>query len=143
MMARTYTEGVGRRFRFVQVDVFTDTPLHGNPLAVFLDADGLSEVEMQGLAREMNLSETVFVLPVTDGRAAERAGSRLRIFTPGMELPFAGHPSIGAAWVLADEGRIPMTGRTTRIGLRDGRGRPRPVDPPANGRPSGGDDAPP
>jgi trans-2,3-dihydro-3-hydroxyanthranilate isomerase len=80
-------------------------------LAVFLDADraeaggaGLTDEEMQGLAREMNLSETVFVLPPTAGGARAGASFRLRIFTPTMELPFAGHPSIGAAWVLADEG---------------------------------------
>jgi trans-2,3-dihydro-3-hydroxyanthranilate isomerase len=101
---------VTRRFRFRQVDVFTDTPLCGNPLAVFMDADGLDDAEMQALAREMNLSETAFVLPATAAGAAAGASHRLRIFTPGMELPFAGHPAIGAAWVLADEGLIALEG---------------------------------
>ena len=66
--------------------------------------------EMQALAREMNLSETAFVLPPTAAGAAAGASHRLRIFTPGMELPFAGHPAIGAAWVLADEGSIALEG---------------------------------
>jgi len=101
---------VTRRFRFRQVDVFTDQPLCGNPLAVFVDADGLTDTEMQALAREMNLSETAFVLPPTPGGAAAGASHRLRIFTPGMELPFAGHPALGAAWVLADEGLIGLEG---------------------------------
>jgi trans-2,3-dihydro-3-hydroxyanthranilate isomerase len=99
---------VARRFRFRQVDVFTDRPLHGNPLAVFPDARRLTDGEMQALAREMNLSETCFVLPPTEAGRAAGADYRLRIFTPGVELPFAGHPSIGAAWVLADEGRLPL-----------------------------------
>ncbi len=90
--------------------MFTDTPLCGNPLAVFVDAVGLSDPEMQALAREMNLSETAFVLPPTRAGAAAGASHRLRIFTPGMELPFAGHPAIGAAWVLADEGSIALEG---------------------------------
>ncbi len=110
MMASPYTRRVSRRFRFRQVDVFTDTPLCGNPLAVYVDADGLSDAEMQALAREMNLSETAFVLQPTPAGAAAGASHRLRIFTPGMELPFAGHPAIGAAWVLADEGIIALEG---------------------------------
>jgi trans-2,3-dihydro-3-hydroxyanthranilate isomerase len=98
-----------RRFRFRQVDVFTDRPLPGNPLAVFPDAAGLSDEEMQALAREMNISETCFVLQPTAGGAAERADYRVRIFTPGRELPFAGHPAVGTAWVLADEGRFALS----------------------------------
>ncbi len=97
-----------RRYRFRQVDVFTDRPLHGNPLAVFPGAVGLTVAEMQALAREMNLSETTFVLPPTEEGMARGADYRLRIFTPGLELPFAGHPSIGSAWVLAEEGRFPL-----------------------------------
>jgi len=82
--------------RYVVADVFTDTPLAGNPVAVFTDARGLEADEMQRLARELNLSETVFVLPSeTDGHA------RIRIFSPGVELPFAGHPTLGTAFVLA------------------------------------------
>jgi trans-2,3-dihydro-3-hydroxyanthranilate isomerase len=106
---------VSRRYRFLQVDVFTDRPLHGNPLAVFPDAEGLDEGELQALAREMNISETVFVLPPTPEGAADGADYRLRIYTPGRELPFAGHPSIGAAWVLADEGRLPLRRPVTRV----------------------------
>ncbi|WP_375463519.1 PhzF family phenazine biosynthesis protein [uncultured Methylobacterium sp.] len=83
--------------RFVTLDVFTDRPLAGNPLAVVLDADGLNGPAMQGIAREFNLSETVFVCAPTDSR--HRA--RLRIFTPARELPFAGHPTIGTAVLLA------------------------------------------
>jgi trans-2,3-dihydro-3-hydroxyanthranilate isomerase len=85
-----------RRFRYVLADVFTDTPLQGNQLAVFTDGRDLTGEEMQAVAREMNLSETVFVLPA----AAEDADVRIRIFTPSVELPFAGHPTLGAAFVL-------------------------------------------
>lgn len=104
-----------RRFAFRQVDVFTDRPLHGNPLAVFSDADGLSDDEMQALAREMNISETAFVLPPTAEGRAENADYRVRIFTPGRELPFAGHPAIGTAWVLADEGRFDLAAPRTQV----------------------------
>jgi trans-2,3-dihydro-3-hydroxyanthranilate isomerase len=82
--------------RYVHVDVFTDRPLTGNQLAVFTDARELGDETMQALAREMRFSESVFVLP------PERGGTvRLRIFTPRTELQFAGHPILGAAWVLA------------------------------------------
>jgi trans-2,3-dihydro-3-hydroxyanthranilate isomerase len=85
-----------RRFRYVVADVFTDTPLTGNALAVFTDARDLSEADMQALARETKLSESVFVLPAT----TDDADVRIRIFTPAVELPFAGHPTLGAAFVL-------------------------------------------
>jgi len=85
-----------RRFRYVVCDVFTDTPLQGNQLAVFTDARDLDSLTMQALAREMNFSETVFVLPP---QAAD-ADVRIRIFTPRSELPFAGHPTLGTAFVL-------------------------------------------
>jgi trans-2,3-dihydro-3-hydroxyanthranilate isomerase len=85
-----------RTFRYVVADVFTDTPLAGNPVAVFTDARGLEAEEMQRLARELNLSETVFVFPAEEGGHA-----RIRIFTPTLELPFAGHPTLGTAFVLA------------------------------------------
>jgi trans-2,3-dihydro-3-hydroxyanthranilate isomerase len=85
-----------RRFRYVVADVFTDVPLAGNQLAVFTDARDLDSETMQLLAREMNFSETVFVLPP----GADDADVRIRIFTPGMELPFAGHPVLGTAFVL-------------------------------------------
>src|SRR5437867_6910830 len=83
-------------FRYVVADVFTDKPLTGNQLAVFTDARELEDATMQALAREMSFSETVFVLPAEgDGHA------RIRIFTPASELPFAGHPTLGSAFVLA------------------------------------------
>jgi trans-2,3-dihydro-3-hydroxyanthranilate isomerase len=91
-----------RQYRFVQVDVFTEEMFRGNPLAVVLDADGLSDVEMQSIAREMNLSETTFILPATRPDCV----ARVRIFTPGLELPFAGHPTIGTAFVMAAEGLL-------------------------------------
>jgi trans-2,3-dihydro-3-hydroxyanthranilate isomerase len=106
---------VSRRFRFRLVDVFTDRVMQGNPLAVFPDASGLTDGEMQSLAREMNLSETSFVLPPTPAGLDQRADYRLRIFTPTMELPMAGHPAIGAAWVLADDGRFELGTPTTEI----------------------------
>lgn len=96
-----------RRYSFVQVDVFTARPLEGNPLAVFTDGRGLSDAEMQALAREMNLSETTYVLPRDAADERER-GVRVRIFTTEEELPFAGHPTLGTAMVLralnSDEG---------------------------------------
>jgi trans-2,3-dihydro-3-hydroxyanthranilate isomerase len=85
-----------RRFRYVLCDVFTDRALAGNQLAVFTDARDLTGEEMQALARETNLSETVFCLPP----GAADADVRIRIFTPARELPFAGHPTLGAAFVL-------------------------------------------
>ena len=83
-------------FRYVVCDVFTDRPLTGNPLAVFTDARAIPEALLQPLAREMNFSESVFVYPPASGGHA-----RIRIFTPGHELPFAGHPVLGTAFVLA------------------------------------------
>jgi len=81
--------------QFYQVDVFTSEPFGGNPLAVFPSGGELSEREFQQIAREMNLSETVFVLPPTDPRAA----AKVRIFTPFQEIPFAGHPILGTFYV--------------------------------------------
>ena len=85
-----------RSFRYVVVDVFTDVPLAGNQLAVFTDARDLDPLTMQALARETNFSETVFVLPPSSAEA----DVRIRIFTPALELPFAGHPTLGTAFVL-------------------------------------------
>lgn len=90
------------RYRLRWVDVFTDRALAGNPLAVVLQADGLSTVQMQAIARETNLSETTFVLPPEKREHAVK----VRIFTPYAELPFAGHPTIGTSWVLLDEGLV-------------------------------------
>lgn len=88
-----------RAFRFVTVDVFTETRFGGNPLAVFPDARGLSADEMQALAAEFNLSETTFVLPADSAQHS----ARVRIFNRVGEMPFAGHPNIGTAFVLAQE----------------------------------------
>ena len=90
---------MSRPYKFVQLDVFTKTPLTGNPLAIFTDGRGLSDQQMQALAREMNLSETTFILPRK--RAVEaKEGTRVRIFTVEEELPFAGHPTLGTALYL-------------------------------------------
>ncbi len=89
-----------RSFAFATVDVFTDRRFGGNPLAVFPEAEGLSDAEMQALAAEFNLSETTFVLPPRDPANT----ARVRIFTPKAELPFAGHPNVGTGWVLASRG---------------------------------------
>jgi trans-2,3-dihydro-3-hydroxyanthranilate isomerase len=89
---------------FEVVDVFAERPFAGNPLAVVLDADDLSTEQMQVIAREFNLSETTF--PVRTSTAG--ADYRLRIFTPTQELPFAGHPSVGSAWLMAQLGRVPV-----------------------------------
>jgi trans-2,3-dihydro-3-hydroxyanthranilate isomerase len=93
-----------RRIPIVQLDVFTSRPLEGNSLAVIPDGRGLSTEEMQALAREMNLSETTFVIP-RDGAIERERGVRVRIFTVEEELPFAGHPTLGTAFVLRADSR--------------------------------------
>jgi trans-2,3-dihydro-3-hydroxyanthranilate isomerase len=99
-------------FRYVVADVFTDTPLAGNGVAVFTDAREIPEEQLQPLARELNLSETVFVLPAEgDGHA------RIRIFTPAAELPFAGHPTLGTAFVLAGPLQLPEIRLETGAGV--------------------------
>ena len=98
-------------FRYVVCDVFTDTPLTGNQLAVFTDAREIPEEQLQQLAREMNFSETVFVYPKeADGHA------RMRIFTPEAEIPFAGHPTLGTAFVLAGPLQLPEIRLETGVG---------------------------
>ena len=92
-----------KRCEYVRVDVFSTKPFGGNPLAVFPDARGLTSRDMQLLAKEMNLSETTFVLPASK---RSHADFRVRIFTPDMELPYAGHPTIGTFVVLASDGRL-------------------------------------
>lgn len=96
---------------FIQVDVFTDRPFGGNPLAVFYQAEGLTSAQMQQLAREMNLSESSFVMP----GQAPGADFKVRIFTPAKELPFAGHPVIGTHWALAHLGRIALQEPVTTV----------------------------
>ncbi|HSF40555.1 MAG TPA: PhzF family phenazine biosynthesis protein [Thermoanaerobaculia bacterium] len=106
------------RYRYLTADVFTDRPFGGNPLAVFPDAREISPQRMQQVARELNLSETVFVLPPEDPGHTRR----LRIFTPGVELPFAGHPTVGTALILAWLGEIPLAGEEARIVFEEGVG---------------------
>jgi trans-2,3-dihydro-3-hydroxyanthranilate isomerase len=104
--------------RFLTADVFTDRAFGGNQLAVFPDGTSLSSATMQRVAREFNFSETVFVLPP----ASSGHTRQLRIFTPGMEIPFAGHPTIGTAFVLASIGEIPLKEEWTRIVFEEGAG---------------------
>jgi trans-2,3-dihydro-3-hydroxyanthranilate isomerase len=98
--------------RYTVLDVFTDTPLEGNQVAVFHDGSSLSGETMQRAARELNLSETVFVLPATDG-----ADARVRIFTPLAELPFAGHPVLGTAFALGERSDAPVVRLETGAGV--------------------------
>jgi trans-2,3-dihydro-3-hydroxyanthranilate isomerase len=99
------------RHRFLTADVFTDRAFGGNQLAVFPDARAIPEQRLLDVAREFNFSETTFVYPPADLRHTRR----VRIFTPGGEVPFAGHPTIGTAHVLAEAGEIVLTGETTHI----------------------------
>ena len=103
-----------RTFRFVTTDVFTDRQFGGNQLAVVLDARGLSAGEMLAITREFNYSETTFVLPPERGGAC-----RVRIFTPGAEVPFAGHPTIGTAHVLFATGAVWAEGAETMVVLEE------------------------
>ena len=103
-----------RKLSYTVVDVFTDTALAGNPLAVFTNAAGVEPELMQRLARELNLSETAFVLP-----AGREATARIRIFTPRTELPFAGHPIVGTAFVLARSAPLGEVRLLTGVGLVD------------------------
>jgi trans-2,3-dihydro-3-hydroxyanthranilate isomerase len=103
------------RYAFYTVDVFSERIFGGNPLAVFPEAQGLGPATMQRIAGELNLSETAFVLPAEDPAHTRR----LRIFTPQVELPFAGHPTIGTAFVLAATGRVGLSGEQTRMRLEE------------------------
>lgn len=106
------------QYRFATADVFTDRPFGGNQLAVLPDATGLDAAQMQVIAREFSYSESVFVFPPANPAHTRR----LRIFTPGEEVPFAGHPTVGAAFVLASLGAIPLSGAETRIVFEEGVG---------------------
>ena len=112
---------MGNRYRYLHLDVFTGERFGGNQLAVFLDARGLPDATMQAAAKEMNFSESTFILP------AERPDTdiRMRIFTPGREMPMAGHPTVGSAFALALAGVIPAGRRRWVFGLNIG---PTPVD---------------
>ena len=105
-----------RTYEFVQLDVFTSTALAGNPLAVFIDGRGLNDGEMQALAREMNLSETTFILP-RDPATEAREGKKVRIFTVAEELPFAGHPTLGTALHLFASESVPNSKEPAEITL--------------------------
>ena len=118
---------MSREYRFVQVDVFTERVFGGNPLAVVFEAATLDGGEMQAIAREMNCSETTFLLPPTRPDCA----ARVRIFTPAREVPFAGHPTIGTSWVLATE-RLMAAGATS-FNLEEGIG---PVEVTLEGEPT-------
>ena len=112
---------------YLHYDVFTDKPLVGNQLAVFTDAQGLHTAQMQAIAREMNFSESTFILPT------ERPGTdiRMRIFTPYNEMPMAGHPTIGSTFALAHNGVIKTGAKRFVFGLNIG---PTPVDLEWEGR---------
>lgn len=103
-----------RKYRYFVCDVFTKSAFGGNPLAVFTEAQGLSSLEMGKIAREMNLSETTFVLPPTK----PEADFKVRIFTPATEIPFAGHPTLGTAYVMAEKGSA--TGTELKLELNIG-----------------------
>ena len=108
-----------QKFSMVQVDVFTDRALTGNSLAVFLDGRGLSTEHMQDLAREMNLSETTFILP-GDAATEKTRGVRVRIFTVQEELPFAGHPTLGTAFVMRGQASASASPEEVRLDLNAG-----------------------
>ncbi|MBV8855554.1 MAG: PhzF family phenazine biosynthesis protein [Acidobacteria bacterium] len=107
-----------RRLHYHLVDVFTDRAFGGNPLAVVTNGRGVDDATMQAIAKEFNLSETTFVLPPDD----PRHDWRVRIFTPGNELPMAGHPTVGTAFVLAREHLIPRGERESKIIFEEGVG---------------------
>lgn len=122
---------MAKRYHFVQADVFTAQAFGGNQLAVFTDARGLSADEMQTLAHEMNFSESTFVLPPEIPHAVKR----VRIFTLGKEMPMAGHPTVGTAFVLAKRGEIPLTGERTEAILQLGIGPVGVTIEQSNGKP--------
>ena len=120
------------RYRYFTADVFTNAPFGGNQLAVFPDARGIPESRLQDVTREFNYAETTFVYPPTDPRHTRQ----VRIFTPGAEVPFAGHPTVGTAHVLTSIGEIALTGDTTHIVFEEGVGPVRVVIRSANGVPT-------
>src|SRR3989475_7124022 len=117
-----------KRLSLVQVDVFSAEPLQGNALAVVLDGTGLSDAQMQAFAKETNLSETTFVFP-RDAAIERERGVRVRIFTVAEELPFAGHPTLGTAFVLrgstgAHEVRLDLNVGQVPVGFEESPGQP-------------------
>jgi trans-2,3-dihydro-3-hydroxyanthranilate isomerase len=106
------------RYRYYTCDVFAERRFGGNPLAVLPEAAGLSTEQMQRIAREFNYSETTFVLPAEDAAHTHK----VRIFTPGAEIPFAGHPNVGTAFVLAATGALPAGGNTLQVVFEEAAG---------------------
>lgn len=104
-----------RKLAFLQFDVFTSSPLEGNQLAVFIDGRGLNDGLMQSLAREMNLSETTFIVP-RDAATERDHGVRVRIFTVAEELPFAGHPTLGTAFAIRGGSNVPEVSLQLNVG---------------------------
>ena len=113
---RRYTTGMTHAFRIVNVFTIDGDRFSGNPLCVFEDARGLTDAQMQALARQMNLSETTFVLP------SDRADAHVRIFTPGFEMPFAGHPTLGTASVVARGDRVALEMKAGLVSVTRGAG---------------------
>src|SRR6266516_1303447 len=107
-----------KKFQYCLVDVFTNRAFGGNPLAVFTHADGLSSDVMQALTKELNLSETTFVLPAQNSAH----NYQVRIFTPAVELPMAGHPTVGTALALAHDDIIQLSETSTTILFEEGVG---------------------
>jgi trans-2,3-dihydro-3-hydroxyanthranilate isomerase len=105
------------RYRFFVCDVFTQTRFGGNQLAVLPEAEGLSPTQMQNVAREFNYSESTFVT-----RSSDRLSRRVRIFTPSSEIPFAGHPNVGTAFVLANDGGFGEIGTGLTVRFEEGAG---------------------
>src|ERR1700749_1069519 len=107
---------MNRQLDYTVLDVFAEHPLEGNPLAVFHDGRGLTDAQMQSIARETNLSETTFVLPSDDPQRDRSEGGRVRIFTTQEELPFAGHPTLGtASWLHRNHSPVAGTRELTLI----------------------------
>jgi len=113
---RRYTTEMTHAFRIVNVFTIDGDRFSGNPLCVFEDARGLTDAQMQALARQMNLSETTFVLP------SDRADAHVRIFTPGFEMPFAGHPTLGTASVVARGDRVALEMKAGLVSVTRGAG---------------------
>ncbi|HEY8166255.1 MAG TPA: PhzF family phenazine biosynthesis protein [Gemmatimonadaceae bacterium] len=120
------------QYSYHTADIFTDTPFGGNQLAVLPNATGLNDAGMLAITREFNFSETTFVFPAENSENTRR----VRIFTPGGEIPFAGHPTVGTAFVLAQTGDIELTGPETRIVLEEGVGPVTVTISSDNGRPT-------
>ncbi len=119
--AQSLTQPLAGRLRYEVVDVFAERRYAGNPLAVVYGADALETAQLHALAMEFNLSETAFPVALTDEDRAAGADYRVRIFTPGGEIPFAGHPTVGTAWSLRSSGVIEPGAQTASLRRRSDR----------------------